>query len=129
MRKIFILAAAAATIAALPAAADAQGRGHGRGHGANAVHGNQYGGAPCPPGLARRNPPCIPPGQARHLYNVGQRLPSDIGGLLGFGGLPLDLRNRYDIPQGYRYLYRDNSVYVVDPRTRLVQSIIDVLAR
>jgi hypothetical protein len=129
MSRIFILAAAAIAIAALPAAADAQGRGHGRGHGANPGVGNVYGGGHCPPGLANRNPPCVPPGQARHLYNVGQRLPTGISGLLGYGGLPLDLRNRYDIPQGYRYLYRDNSVYVVDPRTRLVQNVIDVLAR
>ena len=127
MRSLIIVTAALAT-AAMPAMADAQGRGHGRGHGP-AAHGNRYGGAACPPGLANRNPPCMPPGQARHLYNVGQRLPTGLTGLLGYGGLPRDLRDRYDIPSGYRYLYRDNSVYVVDPRTELIRSIIDVLVR
>jgi hypothetical protein len=67
----------------------------------------------------------MPPGQARHLCNVGERLPT---GLLGYGALPRDLRDRYAIPTGYRYLYRDNSVYVIGPRTQLVRSIIDVLA-
>jgi Ni/Co efflux regulator RcnB len=125
MRKMIILAGAAA-MAALPAMADAQGRGHGRGHGANAV-GNRHGGAHCPPGLANRNPPCMPPGQARHLYNRGQRLPADFRDFVDYGRLPLDLRDRYDIPRGYRYIYRDNSVYLVDPTTRLVQDIIDMI--
>ena len=131
MTKTILLAAAAA-MAVLPvaAAADAQGRGHGRGHGNSHATGNRHGGAHCPPGLANRNPPCVPPGQARrHLYSVGQRLPLDAGGLIGFGGLPRDLRDRYEVPPGYRYIYRDDSIYVVDPRTRLVQDIIDILAR
>ena len=124
-----VLFAAAAAMAALPASADAQGRGHGRGHGPNSAVGNQHGGAPCPPGLARRNPPCVPPGQARHLYGVGQRVPTNISDLLSFGRLPVDLRTGYDIPAGYRYIYRDNTVYVVDPATRLVRNVIDILAR
>lgn len=37
--------------------------------------------ANCPPGLAKKNPPCVPPGQARHgtgidPYKVGDNLPS-----------------------------------------------------
>jgi len=125
MRNLIIVTAAVA-MAAMPSLADAQGRGHGRGHGPAAAG---HRGAACPPGLANRNPPCMPPGQARHLYRIGQRLPSDVTGLLGYGALPLDLRQRYAIPSGYRYLYRDDALYVVDPRTQLVRSVIDVLAR
>lgn len=123
MRKMILLAGVAA-MTAWPIAADAQGRGHGRGHGNRAVVGV---GRHCPPGLANRNPPCMPPGQARHLYNVGQRLPRDFRDFVGYGGIPLDLRDRYDIPPGYRYIYRDNSVYLVDPATLLVRDIIDLI--
>jgi hypothetical protein len=125
-----IILAATVAMAAVPAAADAQGRGHGRGHGNPHATGNRHIVGHCPPGLASRNPPCVPPGQARrHLYQVGQRLPVDFRDLIGFGGLPRDLRDEYDIPRGYRYIYRDNSVYVVDPTTRLVRDVIDILAR
>lgn len=37
--------------------------------------------AHCPPGLAKKNPPCIPPGQAKkhgiEPYHLGQRVPAD----------------------------------------------------
>ena len=29
--------------------------------------------APCPPGLAKKNPPCVPPGLAKNNYRVGDR--------------------------------------------------------
>ncbi len=30
----------------------------------------------CPPGLAKKNPPCIPPGQAKK-YGIGQTIPEN----------------------------------------------------
>src|SRR5687768_16715833 len=84
----------------------------------------------CPPGLANRNPPCMPPGQARRLFREGQVLPRSYRDLLGYqdvlGRVPEAWRD--DIPVGdYRYTYRDNGVYVVDPRTRLIRDIIDIV--
>lgn len=84
----------------------------------------------CPPGLANRTPRCMPPGQARRLFREGQVLPRSYRDLLGYqdvlGRVPEAWRD--DIPVGdYRYIYRDNSVYVVDPRTRLIQDIIDIV--
>ena len=32
---------------------------------ADAKPGNKHGGAHCPPGLAKKNPPCVPPGLAK----------------------------------------------------------------
>lgn len=32
----------------------------------------------CPPGLAKKNNGCLPPGQAKKRYTVGEPLPSDI---------------------------------------------------
>ena len=157
MRKLLMLSAAAAMVAVAPSFADAQGRGKGKGQGAathgrvaadpgrgraHSTHwvrgpdgrwvradariaaGNPHG---CPPGLANRNPPCVPPGQARRLFREGQRLPVNYNYYTRYDGIPIDIRNRYGIPAGYRYIYRDNVVYVVDPTTRLVRSIFDIL--
>jgi len=46
---------------------------------ANAYYVQEYGGGArkCPPGLAKKNNGCMPPGQAKK-YNVGRPLPSDI---------------------------------------------------
>lgn len=89
----------------------------------------RYGGAACPPGLANRNPPCVPPGQARRAFREGQVLPRSFSYYTPYdtllGRIPETYRD--DIPSGYRYIYRDDAVYVVDPRTRVVRSIIDLI--
>ena len=91
--------------------------------------GNRYGGAVCPPGLANRNPPCVPPGQARRAFREGQVLPRTYRYYTPYDALidRIPIGYRDDIPVGYNYIYRDNAVYVVDPRTRIVRSIIDLL--
>ena len=63
------------------------------------------GAAPCPPGLAKKNLPCIPPGQARkHRYRVGDRIIS------GYDILGNPARYRLDPDHTYYrvgdYLYR-----------------------
>jgi Ni/Co efflux regulator RcnB len=40
-------------------------------------YGNQYSAGRCPPGLAKKNNGCMPPGQARK-WAVGQQLPSNV---------------------------------------------------
>ncbi|HWT12359.1 MAG TPA: hypothetical protein VN231_06370 [Allosphingosinicella sp.] len=48
----------------------------------------------CPPGLARQNRFCMPPGQLRRAHFIGQRLPvASLG---------------YNIPDRYRYRFVDN---------------------
>jgi hypothetical protein len=91
---------------------------------------NQYGGNVCPPGLANRTPACVPPGQARRMFREGQRVPTNFADLRDFGDLSPELRNR--IPGDFRsdnfdFIVRDDSIFVVDPRTRVVRSIIDLL--
>ncbi|MEO7178665.1 MAG: hypothetical protein ABIW83_07460, partial [Allosphingosinicella sp.] len=68
MRNLFLLAATAAMAAAMPALAkpgQGKGGGHYTGHG-------RYGVNHCPPGLAAKGNGCLPPGQARKLFSVGQ---------------------------------------------------------
>jgi hypothetical protein len=87
----------------------------------------KYGGALCPPGLANKTPACMPPGQARRMFREGQRLSSDYRYYTPYDDIPLVLRERYDLDDDYRYIYRDNVIYVVDPETRLVRSILDAI--
>ena len=49
----------------------------------------------CPPGLAKKNNGCLPPGQAKKLYNVGQRWPGNYGYAWNYNQIPYDLRSRY----------------------------------
>ena len=96
----------------------------------NNLTGRRYGGANCPPGLANRSPACVPPGQARRMFRQGQIVPTSYRDYLSYQDLLGRVPDRYrnDIPNGdYRYIYRDDSVYVVNPRTRLVENIINIL--
>jgi hypothetical protein len=63
-------------------------------------------------------------------YREGQRLPRTYRSYTTYNGIPSRYRNR--IPSAYRnsryrYIYRDNAIYVVDPTTQLVRSIVDLL--
>jgi hypothetical protein len=78
----------------------------------------------CPPGLAKKNPPCVPPGQVGKSYRVGERYDED-------GYWDDGYRSRYDLPQlprGESYYRIGDSFLRVDDETRLVLELIDVLA-
>ena len=82
MKKLILIAGAATFAFAGPAVAK-PGHGHGNPH----AHGAQgYGVGGCPPGL--RDKGCMPPGQAKKLFGVGQRVPLGYNGLLGYNALP-----------------------------------------
>jgi Ni/Co efflux regulator RcnB len=87
----------------------------------------KYGGALCPPGLAKKTPACQPPGQAKREFREGQRLSSNYRYYTPYGDIPTVLRDRYDLDDDYRYIYRNNVIYTVDPRTSLVTSIINAI--
>jgi hypothetical protein len=87
----------------------------------------KYGGALCPPGLAKKTPACMPPGQAKRIFREGQRVSSNYRYYTPYNDIPLVLRNQYNLDDDYRYIYRDNVIYSVDPRTRLVTSIINAI--
>jgi hypothetical protein len=44
-----------------------------------------------------------------------------------YGDIPGVLTDRYDLTNDYRYIYRDNVIYVVDPRTSLVTRVLDAI--
>lgn len=130
MKQVFLVLGAAALGFAGPAVAKpGHGKGHGR-HGNPHVTGQYFapGLGACPPGLAKKG--CIPPGQAKKLFNVGQRFPRSYGTLWGFNQIPLDLRRHYGFDARDRYYYGDGYIYRVDPRTMLIeQAVIAALLR
>jgi hypothetical protein len=127
MKQIILIAGAAALGFTAPALAQP---GHGRGHGP-ALAAPGYGVGGCPPGLAKKNPRCMPPGQAKKLFGIGQRVPLGYNGLLGYNSLPYNLRNYYgpQLDPRSRYIYDQNYIYRVDPRTMLVEQILSALIR
>lgn len=128
MKKILLIASAASLVVAGAAQArppHAKGKGHGNHAGQTMAGPFGYAGANCPPGLAKKSPACIPPGQAKKMFNVGQRVPYGYDGLLGYGALPYDLRQQYGGLDPYsRYIYDQNYLYRVDPTTMIVREIL-----
>lgn len=87
----------------------------------------RFGNGWCPPGLAKKNNGCLPPGHANRIFSLNQRIPTGYRFYTPFNTIPLDLRTRLALDNDFRYIYRDNVIYVVDPETRLVNRIIDLL--
>ena len=130
MKQVLIFAGAVAFAFTAPAAAK-PGNGHGQGnpHAYGVAGPVGYGAGGCPPGLAKKNPPCMPPGQAKKLYGVGQRLPLGYGAPYAYNQIPYDVRSRYGLSPAGSYYYGDGYLYRVDPRTMLIQQAIAALIR
>jgi hypothetical protein len=78
----------------------------------------------CPPGLAKKHNGCLPPGQARKRYVVGQRLPAAVV----VQPLPPVLVTRLGpLPAGYQYAVVDGDVVKLAIGTRLVVDAITAL--
>lgn len=141
MRKLLLIAGTAAMAMTMPALAKPGNKGHGpaahaKGKAAKptvvrtrarTVAKPNYGANACPPGLARKGNGCLPPGQARKIFTVGQRIPTGYNFYTPYSNIPPAYRDRYGLATDGRYIYRDDSIYVVDPTTNLVSRIIDVI--
>ena len=130
---LFVAGAYALTLAGIALANP--GNGHGKGHefgpgasgspyGVNGPVG--YGVHGCPPGLAKKQNGCLPPGQARKLLR-GQRFPDGFGTRYGYRQIPDDLRHRYDLDPYDRYYYNEGYLYRVDPKTMLVEQVMTAI--
>jgi hypothetical protein len=125
MSKLLILAGIATLVSTAPAYAKPD---HAKGHGANKGHVG-YGTGGCPPGLAKKNNGCLPPGQAKKLYNIGQRWPGNYGYAWNYNQIPNDLRSRYAFDPNSRYYYGDGYLYRVDPATMLISQVVSAVLR
>jgi hypothetical protein len=112
------------------------GHGHGEGRGVAAAPGNvrvfvterdrsavytfyrtEYVGGRCPPGLARKDIGCLPPGQAKRLWAIGSPLPPTVQ----FFPLPAPLLAQLTpAPEGYQYVRVDNDILLMTLGTRVV---------
>jgi hypothetical protein len=126
MKHMLLIAGAAALGFAVPAAAK-PGIGHGNPHAYGIDGAVGYGVHGCPPGLAKKNPPCIPPGQAKKMFGVGQRFVPSGFSPYAFNRIPYDLRSRYRLNPYDRYYYGNGYLYGVDPRTMVVRQVIGAL--
>ena len=134
---LLIIGLSAFAIAAPAAAKPGHGKGHGN-HSAHAAkghgdHGKRqmygYGTGNCSPGLAKKNAMCMPPGQFKKLYNAGQRFPTAYGNPWSYNQIPLDLRSQYGFGQNHRYYFGDGYLYQVDPRTMMIQQVVNAIMR
>ena|SRR5688572_7558749 len=127
MKQLLILAGVAALTSTAPAHAKPDHSKHHGNHGAKGHVG--YGTGGCPPGLAKKNNGCLPPGQAKKLYNTGQRWPGNYGHAWNYNQIPYDLRSRYGFDPDDRYYYGDGYLYRVDPTTMLISQVVNAILR
>ena len=115
IRRILTAATVVAATLAAPALADpGRGKGHGNGHG-HAGH--------CPPGLAKKSPACVPPGQARKW---GTRT----GEYLRIGDyVVIRDPSRYELERrdGWQYYRDDNNIYRVDRDTQRILAVLNLV--
>lgn len=74
----------------------------------------------CPPGLAKKAVPCVPPGQVKNLYRVGDRINRDY--------YWINDPYRYGLNRGGNYVRAGDYVYRIDPETRKVLNLIGAVA-
>jgi hypothetical protein len=76
----------------------------------------------CPPGLAKKNNGCLPPGQAKK-WVVGQPLPVGVA----YYPLPAPLLGRLTpAPSGYLYVQVGTDVLLMGAATRLIVSAVAI---
>lgn len=83
----------------------------------------------CPPGLAKKNPPCVPPGQAKKGVTSAEWLGRDrVGDVIDRDDLIyLDDFVRYDLPPlpfGQRYAVVDDRIVVIDAESYQILQLI-----
>lgn len=79
----------------------------------------------CPPGLAKKNNGCMPPGQAKK-WMMGRPLPPDVI----YYSLPPSLTVRLSVPPaGYKYVRVAGDILMIAAGTGMVAAAIEDLAR
>ena len=71
----------------------------------------------CPPGLAKKHNGCLPPGQAKKLWAIGQPLPL---GVVYYPLPPVLLGQLSPAPAGYQYIRVANDILLMAVGTRLI---------
>ena len=81
----------------------------------------QYVAGNCPPGLAKKNNGCLPPGQAKKVWAIGQPLP----GSVMFYPLPAALLGQLTpAPAGYQYVQVASDILMMAVGTRMIAAAV-----
>ena len=81
----------------------------------------EYATAGCPPGLAKKNNGCLPPGQAKKMWVMGQPLPAAVV----FYPLPgVLLAQLSPAPSGYQYVRVANDILLMAIGTRMIAGAV-----
>ena len=92
---------------------------------ARSYYASKYSAKRCPPGLAKKNNGCMPPGQAKK-WAVGQALPSD----LVYYPVPQAVVVQLGVaPVGHRYVRVANDILLITIGTRMVVDAIEDLMK
>ncbi len=83
----------------------------------NNYYRTEYVAGHCPPGLAKKNNGCLPPGQAKKLWAIGQPLPWGVA----YYPLPAMLLGQLSpAPMGYQYVRVADDILLMAVATRMI---------
>jgi hypothetical protein len=134
--KSFLILAGVLALAAYPAVADSKGKGPAA-HGKSTVQAATF----CPPGLAKKSPACIPPGQAKKIVpSNGQPVLIRLDGRdYRYGDRLLepryhvitrpDLYGLAPLADGSRYVIAGNNLLRVNGDTFALLSLVGLVER
>jgi Ni/Co efflux regulator RcnB len=82
---------------------------------------NEYVAGRCPPGLAKKNNGCLPPGQAKKMWSVGQPLPPEVV----YYPIQRELWTQLTPPPyGYEYVQVDDDIVLILTATRVIAALL-----
>lgn len=87
-------------------------------------YGGEFAHGHCPPGLAKKNNGCMPPGQAKK-WAIGRPLPRDVV----YYDLPSSLSVRLTAPAGARYVRVAADILLIATGTGMVLDAVEDLSR
>jgi Ni/Co efflux regulator RcnB len=82
---------------------------------------NEFAAGRCPPGLEKKNNGCLPPGQAKKMWSVGQPLPSQVV----YYPIQRELWTQLTPPPyGYEYVRVDDDIVLMMTATRVIAALL-----
>ncbi|CAN5725967.1 hypothetical protein BH11PSE3_BH11PSE3_48820 [soil metagenome] len=82
---------------------------------------DEYAAGRCPPGLAKKNNGCLPPGQANKLWTMGQPLPQQVV----YEQMPRALWTQLTPPPpGYDYVRVGDDIVLMSTTTRVIAGLL-----
>ncbi|MCF8534024.1 MAG: DUF1236 domain-containing protein [Reyranella sp.] len=85
----------------------------------------EYAAGRCPPGLAKKHNGCMPPGQAKKAWVIGQPLPPEVV----YYPIERELWTQLTPPpQGYEYVRVNDDIVLMSTTTRMIGALLGNLA-